>query len=146
MRLRSVWLVSVQNCLTLRLSLSISLKLFLCQGENGAHSALMAEHQPEAAAATESSMAIQNKINQDVDENERTLASALIKKENEIQTLRETLEKLNLYLGDELVVGSSGESDVEDNISAPSVLNTRHYQLDSLFAPKYYFIMNVSLQ
>lgn len=70
----------------------------------------------------------------------------IVKLEGEVNRLRGTIQRINLRLGDEII--SDGEHDEaeivsEIEISRPRV-NTEHYDLDSRFASKYYFITNVS--
>lgn len=65
-----------------------------------------------------------------------------VKKENE--SLKKALQYANIRLGDQTVQNSSTSS-IEDEVNnEENPVNTRHYQIDSLFAPKYFYITNVS--
>lgn len=65
-----------------------------------------------------------------------------VKKENE--SLKKALQVANMRLGDQTVPNSSTSS-IEDEVNdEDNPVNTRHYQIDSLFAPNYYYITNVS--
>lgn len=48
-----------------------------------------------------------------------------------------------MRLGDEIV--SSSDESVESDVENQNPVNTRHYQIDNQFAPKYFFITNVRL-
>lgn len=63
-----------------------------------------------------------------------------VKEENE--KLKNALKVCNLRLGDQTIANSSTSS-VEDEVDDGNPVNTRNYQIDSLFAPKYYYITNV---
>lgn len=67
-----------------------------------------------------------------------------VKLENEAS--KTALKKVNMCLGDQTVPNDSTSSieDDEYNYNEDNPVNTRHYQIDSLFAPKYYYITNVS--
>lgn len=70
-----------------------------------------------------------------------------IKMEEEIETLRNALRRVNVRLGDEIVTDSD-DDDVSilsdnDNVEQNPVINTRHFERDHQFAEKYYFKTNV---
>lgn len=66
-----------------------------------------------------------------------------VKLEKEIVMLRESLKTLNARVGDEIIDDSSDSSLEDENEESKNSVNTRHYQIDEQFAPKYYFITNV---
>lgn len=60
--------------------------------------------------------------------------------------LRQSLKKINERLGDEIISDSS--SDESNNLEGESRdpdINTLHYQRDSFFAEKYFYITSVSI-
>lgn len=59
--------------------------------------------------------------------------------------LRDVVKKLSSRIGDEIISEDSDSTlDSNSEASFENPINTRHYQIDSLFADKYYFITNVS--
>lgn len=70
----------------------------------------------------------------------------LLQVEEEVEVLKKALNRMSMRLGDEIVTDDSGSSlDIEDEVYENPV-NTRHYEIDDQFAPKYYFITNVSFE
>lgn len=61
----------------------------------------------------------------------------------EYNSLRKSVKKMNTRIGDEIIDDSESSLD-EDYEEPENVVNTRHYEVDGQFAPKYYFITNVS--
>lgn len=59
--------------------------------------------------------------------------------------LRDVVKKLSTRIGDEIISEDSDSTlDSDCGASFENPINTRHYQIDSLFADKYYFKTNVS--
>lgn len=64
-----------------------------------------------------------------------------VKAENE--RLSMALKKVNMCLGDQIISDDSDSTSDSDNDRYGNPVNTRCYQIDELFAPKYYYITNV---
>lgn len=65
-----------------------------------------------------------------------------MEKENEL--LRAALNRMNRQVGDEILIDSSGEESLTDELVVGSPkANTRNYQLDGMFASNYYFKTDV---
>lgn len=58
-------------------------------------------------------------------------------------SLRKSVNKMNLRIGDEIIDDSESSLD-EEQEERENFVNTRHYEIDGQFAPRYYFITNVS--
>lgn len=67
----------------------------------------------------------------------------IVKLEKENCDLHEANLSLNKRLGLEVIMDTSSDSSEDDN-NFKTVVNTQHYQIDGLFAKRYYFITNVS--
>lgn len=81
-----------------------------------------------------------------IDRSNKVSKYMFMKVEEENKILRITLNKLNSRIGDEVVSESDStlnDDDCGNKVRKENVVNTRHYQIDSQFADKYYFITNV---
>lgn len=88
-----------------------------------------------------------NEVQNNIEEAQIASVSSLdilaqVKEENKM--LKNALQNSNRRLGDEIISDSDSSLDGEGEVHVNPV-NTRHFEIDSLFAPNYYFITNVSL-
>lgn len=70
-----------------------------------------------------------------------------IKLEKEIDSLRATVKSLNNRVGDEVVLSDESDESEDESFGIATgnrrEINTRHMQIDGLFAAKYFYITNV---
>lgn len=72
--------------------------------------------------------------------------SQIVKLEDEVATLRRTLIKFNVRIPTEIISDTSGEAEIFEGVPDGMVVNTLSYQIDNMFASKYYFLSNVCYQ
>lgn len=72
--------------------------------------------------------------------------TGIVKLEEENAILRLILNKMSARIPTEVISDGSGEEEMCEELEGGMVVNTSHYQIDGMFATKYYFMSNVSLQ
>lgn len=69
-----------------------------------------------------------------------------MKLEIEVDALRLALSRVNARIPTEIISDTSGETEIFEGEADNMVINTSYYQIDNMFASKYYFISNVCYQ
>lgn len=88
--------------------------------------------------------AIANEVqnNEDTQDGDASSLEILARVKEENKMLRNALQTTFRRLGDEVIADSDSSLDDDDDEVQDSQVNTCHFEIDSLFAPKYYFITN----